>query len=132
MNYDNFFKKIRSIIREEIEIALDSSIKKSKKENDIKLKKDVSETKIFKKSNEKVSEFSSIQDILNETKRSLQESYESDYDTIDISGIYKKDINRNNNIPSGMTSEEIPSNIMNALNRDYSKLMQKIDEKKGR
>lgn len=132
MNSDKFFQKIRSIIREEIEIALDSSIKNSKKENDIKLKKDVSETKLFKKSNEKVSEFSSIQDILNETKRSLQESYESDYDDINLSGMYNKDINQNNNIPSGMNGEEIPSNIMNALNRDYSKLMQKIDEKKGR
>lgn len=132
MNSDKFFQKIRSIIREEIEIALDSSIKNSKKENDIKLKKDVSETKLFKKSNEKVSEFSSIQDILNETKRSLQENYESDYDDINLSGMYNKDINRSNNIPSGMNGEEIPSNIMNALNRDYSKLMQKIDEKKGR
>ena len=132
MNSDKFFQKIRSIIREEIEIALDSSIKNSKKENDIKLKKDVSETKLFKKSDEKVSEFSSIQDILNETKRSLQESYESDYDNINLSGMYNKDVNRNNNIPSGMNGEEIPSNIMNALNRDYSKLMQKIDEKKGR
>lgn len=132
MNSDKFFQKIRSIIREEIEIALDSSIKNSKKDQDIKLKNDISETKLFKKSNEKVSEFSSIQDILNETKRSLQESYDSEYDNINLSGIYNTDSINYNNVPSGMSGEEIPSNIMNALNRDYSKLMKKIDEKKGR
>jgi hypothetical protein len=132
MNSDKFFQKIRSIIREEIEIALDSSIKNSKKEIDIKPKKDVSETKLFKKSHERVSEFSSIQDILNETKRSLQESYDSEYDNINLSGIYNTDSINYNNVPSGMSGEEIPSNIMNALNRDYSKLMQKIDEKKGK
>jgi hypothetical protein len=132
MNSDKFFQKIRSIIREEIEIALDSSIKNSKKELDIKPKKDVSETKLFKKPKEKISEFSSIQDILNETKRSLQESYDSEYDNMNLSGIYNTDSIHYNNVPSGMSGEEIPSNIMNALNRDYSKLMQKIDEKKGK
>jgi hypothetical protein len=35
-------------------------------------------------------------------------------------------------IPQGYSQQEIPTEVMSALTRDYSALMKKIDEKKGR
>ena len=35
-------------------------------------------------------------------------------------------------MPNGISPDEVPDEVMNALTRNYSDLMKKIDEKKGR
>ena len=132
MNSDKFFQKIRSIIREEIEIALKKSVVVENKnsymtKNNESIKKVINNKNI---TNEK--SFSSIQDILNETKKSLQESYDADDEFSFTSNMvdsfaYSRD---NTIVPNGFSKEQVPTEVMNALNRDYSALMKKIDEKK--
>ena len=132
MNSDKFFQKIRSIIREEIEIALQKSVIMENKnaymtKNNESIKKVINNKNI---TNEK--SFSSIQDILNETKKSLQESYDADDEFNFTSNMvdsfaYSRD---NTIVPNGFSKEQVPTEVMNALNRDYSALMKKIDEKK--
>lgn len=132
MNSDKFFQKIRSIIREEIEIALQKSVILENKnsymtKNNESIKKVINNKNI---TNEK--SFSSIQDILNETKKSLQESYDADDEFSFTSNMvdsfaYSRD---NTIVPNGFSKEQVPTEVMNALNRDYSALMKKIDEKK--
>jgi hypothetical protein len=132
MNSDKFFQKIRSIIREEIEIALQKSVIMENKnsymtKNNESIKKVINNKNI---TNEK--SFSSIQDILNETKKSLQESYDADDEFSFTSNMvdsfaYSRD---NTIVPNGFSKEQVPTEVMNALNRDYSALMKKIDEKK--
>ena len=87
MDSENFFKKIRSIIREEIDYALEkkipkNSVSKSSQtkeiEHGMKLYKEQYNGKkpAVKKPTASNSKFNSIQDILNETKRTLNESME--------------------------------------------------------
>ena len=127
-----FFSKIREIIREEIDYAL------SKKNN---VKKEQTETllqgiRMIKESEKKKSvvkkqptKFNSIRDILNETKKTLQESsdLESEFKFTSDTVIE----NNHAAIPNGISSEYIPDEVMSALTRNYSSLMKKIDEKKG-
>jgi viroplasmin and RNaseH domain-containing protein len=128
-----FLSKIREIIREEIEYALS---KKNNTKNEqteallhgIRMIKESQNNK--KPIKYKDTKFNSIQDILNETKKTLQES-------VDLENDFKftSDMIQNNNhaaIPNGISSEHIPDEVMSALTRDYSSLMKKIDEKKGR
>ena len=80
------------------------------------------------------SEFGSIQELLEETKRSLQESQEMGDEFHFTAGMaegfgYERG---GNVIPQGYSQKEIPKEVMSALTRDYSALMKKIDEKKGR
>ena len=39
---------------------------------------------------------------------------------------------QNNTIPTGYSKEDISEEVMSALTKNYSALMKKIDEKKGR
>jgi hypothetical protein len=141
MDTKNFFSKIREIIREEIEYALEkkakteSSKKKVQQEalqHGVSLFKNQSSTPKPTKQKQVRSEFSSIQDLLAETRRSLQESMEDDnYENSDSylnEGYSQKSMGA---IPQGVDPSEVPSEVMSALTRDYSALMKKIQEKNG-
>jgi galactokinase len=142
MNTKNFFTKIREIIREEIEYALEKKIsqKQTKKDDVSTLKHGLSmynesqSTKKVVKPKQQKSEFSSIQELLAETKRSLQDSYEMEDEftfTADMAEGFGNE-RVGSAIPNGYNKTEIPNEVMSALTRDYSELMKKIDEKKGR
>lgn len=143
MNSENFFKKIRSIIREEIDYALEKKLTKptvSKQsqikeiEHGMKLYKEQSQKPVVKKQTVKNSDFNSIQDILNETRKTLNESMEMEREfsfTSDMAENFGYS-NQSSAIPQGYSSNDVPENVMGALTRDYSALMKAIDEKKGR
>ena len=78
--------------------------------------------------------FSNIQDLLNETRSSLQESMEYDDEMVFTSDMAKNfnSAHQNNVIPNGYSKEDISEEVMSALTKNYSALMKKIDEKKGR
>jgi hypothetical protein len=142
MNTKNFFTKIREIIREEIEYALEKKIsqKQTKKDDISALKHGLSmytesqSPKKITKPKPQKSEFGTIQELLAETKRSLQESYEMEDEfrfTADMAEGFGRERSESV-IPQGYNKSDIPNEVMSALTRDYSALMKKIDEKKGR
>lgn len=145
MNTTNFLKQIRSIIREEIEYALDKKLNENTKKDDRKvlshgmnLMKEVGANKIKnKKPQSSKSGLTSIQSLLDETRRSMEESMALDdgYDnelrfTTDSLNAFSSP--RVNAAPSGINVNELPQEVSNALTRDYSALMKKIQEKTGR
>lgn len=142
MDSRKFLQEIRSIIREEIDYALTKKLsqKQSKKDDISTLKHGISmynesqtNKKVVKPKQQKT-EFSSIQELLAETKRSLQESYEMEDEfrfTADMAEGFGYE-RGSAPIPQGFSQSEIPTEVMSALTRDYSDLMKKIDEKKGR
>jgi hypothetical protein len=141
MNSSGFFKKIREIIREEIEIALEKKVTK-KEVNKSSQKRTLEHgmslyaeaQKTSKKSVAPKSNFNSIQDILDETRRTLNESSDMESEfrfTADMAEGFGYE-RGNTPIPQGYSQQEIPNEVMSALTRDYSALMKKIDEKKGR
>jgi hypothetical protein len=136
MNAKSFFGKIREIIREEIEYAIDKKINEQNigKMVESKQNKSIQNTKNSIKTKKNVDNFSSIQDLLNETKRSLQESMEYDDEMMFTSDMVNGFASRNQMgaIPNGYSPEDVPEEVMSALTKDYSALMKKIDEKKGR
>lgn len=136
MDTKNFLKEIRSIIREEIEYALKKQQNESKKkptnetiQHGISLYEKV-EKPTAKKKPQTSGNYSSIQDILDETRRTLQESSDMEsefrFTSNDVSSYSNQGA-----IPSGMNSNEIAPEVVQALTRDYSALMAKINEKKG-
>jgi hypothetical protein len=154
MDTKSFLKEIRSIIREEIEYALDKKMKESSSKKPVKetidhgvsLYKQAS--KIFSKKQEQrkkplssdTSKFSSLQDILEETRRSIQESYDSDsydegrtlsFDSNSLNAFANERFGTPNAIPSGVNPNDLAPEVSKALTRDYSALMAKINEKKG-
>lgn len=144
MDTKKFFQQIRSIIREEIEYALEKKMtqKQTKKDDISALKHGLSmynesqtKKKVVKPKTQKT-EFGSIQELLAETKRSLAESYEMEDEfrfTADMAeGFGYERGGSGAAIPQGFSQQEIPTEVMSALTRDYSALMKKIDEKKGR
>lgn len=142
MDSKKFLQEIRSIIREEIDYALTKKLsQKTKKVDEIStIKHGISmynESQIPKKTTKlktQKTEFSSINDLLAETKRSLQESYDMENEfrfTSDMAEGFGYE-RGNSAIPQGYSSEQIPTEVMSALTKDYSALMKKIDEKKGR
>ena len=142
MQTKDFFSKIRAIIREEIEYALDKKMsQKPQKKDDVSainhgitMYKEQQQPKKSIKTKTQKTEFSSIQDLLAETKRSLQESYEMEDEfsfTADMAEGFGNE-RKGAAIPQGFSQKEIPTEVMSALTRDYSALMKKIDENKGR
>lgn len=144
MNTTNFLKQIRSIIREEIEYALDKKLNESRKRDDrdvishgINLVNSV--RKPVKKSVPQKSKtgMTSIQSLLEETRRSMEESMRLDeghgeelrFTTDSLNAFSSNNVNA---IPNGVNPEELTSEVSKALTRDYSALMAKIQEKKGR
>jgi hypothetical protein len=143
MDSKKFFSQIRSVIREEIEYALDKKMKNGKKSDVDVISHGMS---LYNETNKKVSEntapkkkplnsnFSSINDILEETRKTLQESSDMETEfrfTADMAEGFGYQKNQGA-IPQGYSSNEIPDDVMSALTKDYSALMKKIDEKKGR
>lgn len=141
MDSSGFFKKIREIIREEIEYALEKKIS-PKEVNKPSQKKQIEHgmslyteaQKTVKKSVTPKTNFSSIQDLLEETRRTLNESADMEDEfrfTSDMAESFGH-ARGSSAIPNGYTPNEIPDDVMSALTKDYSALMKKIEEKKGR
>jgi hypothetical protein len=142
MDTSKFLKQIRSIIREEIEYALDKKLNENRKKDDrevlshgMNLVKSVNKTPKKTPPSSKTG-LTSIQSLLDETRRSMEESmqYGSDED-----GEYRftsNDLNPFANtpsaIPNGVSADDLTPEVAQALTRDYSALMAKINEKKGR
>lgn len=142
MESNQFFKKIREIIREEIDYALDKKLnappvsKKSQKEtieHGLSLIKQYQDKpKPQQKPKQSKTGYGSIQDILAETRRTLQESNDLDGEfsfTSDMASEFGN--SKYGAIPQGVDPNEVPSDVMSALTRDYSALMKKIQEKNG-
>lgn len=142
MDTKKFLQEIRSIIREEIDYALTKKLseKKTKKDDISTIKHGMSiynesqlSKKVVKPKTQKT-EFNNIKELLEETKRSLQESYDADDEfnfTSNMAEGFGYD-RGNTPIPHGYSKQDIPSEVMSALTKDYSALMKKIEEKKGR
>ena len=142
MDTKKFLQEIRSIIREEIDYALKKRVlqPQPKKDDISTLKHGLSmynETQTPKKvtkPKQQKTQFGSIQELLAETKRSLQESSDMEDEfrfTADMAEGFGYE-RAGAAIPQGFSQAEIPTEVMSALTRDYSSLMKKIDEKKGR
>lgn len=142
MNTKSFFTKIREIIREEIEYAIDKKINQKQTKKDdvstfnhgISIYKEQHTPKNVSKPKKQKTEFASIQELLAETKRSLAESFETD-DEMSFTSDMAEGFGYERGsaaIPQGFSKSEIPSEVMSALTKDYSSLMKKIEEKKGR
>ena len=89
--------------------------------------------KVTKPTSQKT-EFASIKELLAETKRSLQESMEYD-DEINFTSDMAEGFGNervSSAIPHGYNASDVSEEVMSALTKDYSALMKKIDEKKGR
>jgi hypothetical protein len=147
MDSKKFFGKIREIIREEIDYALEKKlVKPNGNVNDIKEVKSrdteliekakqimVKNDELTNKNKKSISKYSNINDLLEETRRSLHENFMMDDDTITMTSDLAKDyMGINSVVPNGISPEDVPDDVMNALTRNYSDLMKKIDEKKGR
>lgn len=144
MDTKKFLQEIRSIIREEIEYALKKKLTQNQpKKDDISTLKhgltmyneiNSAKKQMKPKPKPKKTEFNSINDLLAETKRSLQESYDMENefrysaDSVDDFASSRSA----SVIPQGYNASEIPQEVMSALTKDYSSLMKKIEEKKGR
>lgn len=135
MDSKKFFGKIREIIREEIDYALDkklnSSASKKISENSGNSLNSTNQNKKIKTEsfNKPNSNYASIQDLLDETRRTISENY----DTFDELKFTSNDVDSYNTIvPNGVNPSDIPSDVANALNRNYSELLKKMDEKTRR
>ena len=147
MDTKSFLKEIRSIIREEIEYALNKEKQNESKQLNLEAlkhglelyKKTTSKPQQQvkqqqKKSTPKTNSGLSIQSILEETRRSIQENYEDeDFPEMRFSSnMVHGNVSHNMGvIPSGVNPEDITPEVSKALTRDYSALMAKINEKKG-
>ena len=145
MSLDKLLKQIRSIIREEIEYALDKKLNESKKKDDrtvlnhgMNLMKEIGlppKKQTQSTSRKPTKTGNSIQDILNETRMSMEAAMnEDEYPemrfTTDSLNAYSR--NHIDATPAGVDPNEVAPEVASALTRDYSALMAKINEKKGR
>ena len=144
MSLDKLLKQIRTIIREEIEYALDKKINETKKPKDdrevlnhgMSLMKELGVSKkqqVQKTTKPSKTGLNSIQDILNETRLSMQAAMDDDeYPEMRFtSDSVLGGRNTPNMVPEGYSDSEITPEVSKALTRDYSALMAKINEKKG-
>lgn len=143
MSLEKLLKQIRTIVREEIEYAMDKRLNESKKMNDkatldhgMSLMKELGLPRKQQVSKPKLSKtgMTSIQDILNETRMSMESAMNEDDDypemrfSTDSLLVGRESVNM---VPEGYNSSEITPEVSKALTRDYSALMAKINEKKG-
>jgi hypothetical protein len=137
-----FLKQIRSIIREEIEYALDKKLNENRRKDDrevlshgMNLVKEVQQVPKKKLQTPKTAN-TSIQSLLEETRRSMENSMRYDSDETTEYKFSTNDLNAfsqpHGAIPSGINSSDIAPEVAQALTRDYSALMAKINEKTGR
>jgi len=151
MDTKTFLKEIRSIIREEIDYALEKKFQNKKKEIDTetikhgiqmfresqqkeaKLKNLVKPSQSQKVSQQQPTSSKNkfIQDILEQTRQSLQESADFDQEFRFTSDSVVPTITHGA-IPDGVDPDTIAPEVVSALTRDYSALMAKINEKNGR
>lgn len=143
MSLDKLLKQIRSIIREEIEYALDKKLNESKKRDDrtvlnhgMNLMKEVGlppKKQTQHQSRKPTKTGNSIQDILNETRMSMEAAMnEDEYPEMRFTTDSIVGTNGISGIPAGVDPSELTPEVSKALTRDYSALMAKINEKKGR
>lgn len=146
MDSKKFFGKIREIIREEIDYALDKKLANSNTKNNVVRETKSREAELIERAKSVVNsknkspkvtnqKYSNINDLLEETRRSLSENYMMDDDTMYFdSNSVDSFVNGRTSaaVPNGVSPNDVPPDIMNALTRNYSDLMKKIDEKKGR
>lgn len=146
MSLEKLLKQIRIIVREEIDYALDKKLNESTKKDDITtlkhgmslmkelgVKKHTEQSTNSKKSSH-VSKtgINSIQDILNETRMSMESAMNDDYPEIRFTSDSISDSRQHQNmVPDGYKESDITPEVASALTRDYSALMAKINEKKG-
>ena len=137
MDTKNFLKEIRSIIREEIEYAMKKQQNESKKkstnetiQHGMKMYDEVQKP-ISKKKSQPSGNFSSVQDILNETRKTLEESSYTENEFRFTSNDVHAFAQPHSAIPSGMNASDVAPEVVKALTRDYSALMAKINEKTG-
>lgn len=141
MDTSKFLKQIRAIIREEIEYALDKKLNESTKKKDTKalnhgmsLMKEIGVLKKEQAGRPKSSKtgLTSIQDILNETRMSMKSAMDDEYPEIRFTtDSIHAGRNTINMVPDGYTESDLTPEVSNALTRDYSALMAKLNEKKG-
>lgn len=152
MDTKSFLKQIRSIIREEIEYALDKKLSEKKKQKPVSeqlqnaaaMYKQVLAQKPQQKPKPQptatTKKLTGIQSILEETRRSLEENYSPDeydggremfFDSNSLNAFAGDRMGGINAAPSGVNTNEIAPEVAQALTRDYSALMAKINEKKG-
>lgn len=141
MALEKLLKQIRVIIREEIEYALDKKLNESTKKNQkdtlihgMNLMKELELPKkqVKKPSSSGQNRLSSIQDILNETRLSMEAaSTDEEYPSMRFTSDSVVPVSPRNMIPDGYTSADVTPEVSKALTRDYSALMAKINEKKG-
>jgi hypothetical protein len=149
MDTKNFLKEIRSIIREEIEYALEKKLKSTKPASEsikhgMSLYKEATQqvglpkkTQSSVKQKQSNKNSSMVQSILNETRRSLEENvrYDDEFGgneysfTTDSLNAFARP--SHGAIPQGVDPNELTPEVASALTRDYSALMAKINEKKG-
>jgi hypothetical protein len=146
MDSKSFLKEIRSIIREEIEYALQKQSKTEGKKASLETlkhglqlyKEQVSsvkqkQTKPTKPTKAQTPRGLSIQSILDETRRSLQENYVDDeeYPEMRFNSSMVAGTNFTGAIPDGISEEDLTPEVAKALTRDYSALMARLNEKKN-
>lgn len=135
MDSKKFFGKIREIIREEIDYALDkklnSKVTTKISENNNKANDLINQSKKIKSQSSNIpqSNYSSIQELLEETRKTISENY-NEFDELKFTSADAAQYNTI--VPNGIDASEVPSEIANALNRNYSELLKKIDEKSRR
>lgn len=150
MDTKKFLKEIRTIIREEIEYALDRKLnsKKSKPvsetiEHGVSLYKQAVKSTQPKKRPTSSGKMNSIQDILNETRMSMEAAMNEDYgygderelrfDTNSLNAFASlRDGHHIDATPKDVDPSQVSPDVQKALTRDYSALMAKINEKTGR
>lgn len=155
MDTKSFLKEIRSIIREEIDYALDKKLTELKKQDTQKsIKHGLS---LYKEAQQipqpqshttkkkvPAKKLNGIQAILEETRRTLEESQNYE-DFGDGRTLYFDSNSMNafandrmsdgfgvpvNAIPKGVNVSDLAPEVASALTRDYSALMAKLNEKK--
>ncbi len=146
MKADKFISLLREVIRTELRLVLHeelNSLNTKSIDTPKVLKPEVRKPQI--KTPPVVQEFSKnsiLNSILNETAQSMTpipEDFEtgvrySEQPTLSSNDFHPKKINA---LPDdlrekGVTVEDLPESVQNALTKDYSLLMKKIKEKKGR
>ena len=141
MDTSKFLKQIRSIIREEIEYALDKKLNENRRKDDREV---LSHGMNLVKEAQKVTKktpppsktgMTSIQALLDETRRSMEQSLMTEGDDMEMrftTDSLNAFSNRIDATPSGIDPNQVAPEVAEALTRDYSALMAKIKEKKGR
>lgn len=142
MDSKTFLKQIRSIIREEIEYALDKKLSERKKKtpnevisHGVSLYKEAvqaAQKKQMPPQKTKQKNMTAIQSLLEQTRQTLQESYADDETMAFTTDSLNAFANRGQGaIPEGVDTSQLTPEVSKALTRDYSALMAKLNEKKG-